>query len=369
MDDERIVAQDISECLIQMGCEVCGTALSGSEAIFKAGELSPDLILMDVVLQGDMDGIDAAKIIRERFDIPCVFLTAYSDEGVLSRAKLTEPAGYIVKPFEESGLRSTVEIALHKVDTEKALRESHEWFATTLMSIGDGVIATNKEGMIRFMNPVAESLTGWKSEEAAGSHLSEIFRIFNERTRQPAKNPALIALESGLTENLEDEAVLVCRDNSIIPIDDSGAPIRDRHERVVGAVLVFRDMTEQRAAAAKIKQHQEHLEELVQERTCRLTQKTSCLNRRSKSAAARRLPSSARWARRRCSPGFRASSSSSSRWTRRKASPTGWRGSANSCGSKPPMCCDRGRRGTTRSSARSSGSPRAGSRPRRNARR
>ena len=138
VDDERIVAQDISECLISMGCDVIGTALSGDEAIEIAANLRPDLIMMDIVIQGEMDGIDAAKIIRESYDIPCVFLTAYSDPKVLTRAKECEPAGYIVKPFEEAALRSTVEIALYKVDMEHALKESHEWLATTLNSIGDG---------------------------------------------------------------------------------------------------------------------------------------------------------------------------------------------------------------------------------------
>ena len=101
---------------------------------------------MDVCLQGEMDGIQAATLIRQRFETPAIFLTAYSDRGVLDRAKSAEPAGYIVKPFEEASLRSTVEIALHKCDIERALRHNHEWFVTILMSIGDGVIVTDTAG-------------------------------------------------------------------------------------------------------------------------------------------------------------------------------------------------------------------------------
>ncbi|MEM0895314.1 MAG: response regulator [Verrucomicrobiota bacterium] len=123
VDDERIVAQDVSECLENMDCLVVETALSGPEAIQKARDLRPDLIMMDVVLQGDMDGIQAAGIIREELDTSCVFLTAYSDPEMLDRAKFTNPAGYIVKPFEEASLRATVEIALYKVAAEKELRE------------------------------------------------------------------------------------------------------------------------------------------------------------------------------------------------------------------------------------------------------
>ena len=99
VDDEAIVAHDISECLSHLGCEIVGTALSGPDAIEKAGRFRPDLIMMDIVLQGPMDGVEAATHIREHYDIPCVFLSAYSDPAVLARAKIASPAGYLVKPF------------------------------------------------------------------------------------------------------------------------------------------------------------------------------------------------------------------------------------------------------------------------------
>jgi len=267
VDDERIVAQDISECLISIGCDVVGTALSGLEAIEKAGELRPDLIMMDVVIQGEMDGIEAAQIIRDRYDTPCVFLTAYSDAAALARAKACEPAGYIVKPFEEAGLRSTVEIALYKVDMEHALKESHEWLATTLNSIGDGVIATDAQGDVKFMNPIAEALTGWQTQVATGRPLAEVFTILNEETRNPAPNPAMRALEEGCVCSLDHGTILIRPDQSVIPIDDSGAPIRDNLGNIIGAVLVFRDVTDTRKAELEVRRHQEHLEELVEERT------------------------------------------------------------------------------------------------------
>ncbi|MFT5106830.1 MAG: two-component system cell cycle sensor histidine kinase/response regulator CckA [Pseudoalteromonas tetraodonis] len=274
VDDERIVAEDISECLEAMGCEVIGTALSGAEAIEKAASMRPDIIMMDIVIQGDMDGIDAAKIIRDNYDIPSVFLTANSDPGVLSRAKACEPAGYIVKPFEEAGLRSTVEIALYKVEMEHALKESHEWLATTLNSIGDGVIATDNQGRIKFMNPIAETLTGWDTSQATGRPLTQIFTIYNEDTQQPTANPAMRALEEGCVFSLEHGTLLARPDGSVIPIDDSGAPIRDNAGNIIGSVLVFRDVTENRKAEMEVKRHQEHLEELVRERTHKI-QKTN----------------------------------------------------------------------------------------------
>jgi PAS domain S-box-containing protein len=272
VDDERIVAQDIMEVITHMGCEVAGTALSGPEAIEKAGLLRPDLILMDITLQGQMDGVEAATIIRDRFDIACVFLTAYSDSSYLERAKLTQPAGYMVKPFEEGGLRSTVEIALYKVDLERALKESNEWLQTTLMSIGDGVIATSNTGRVQFMNPLAEKMTGWTSQEAVGAWIEDVFPIANENTGERVANPALESLRTGHVVNLAKGTVLVQRDGTAIPIDDSGAPIRNNKGEIIGSVLVFRDTTEARRAEREVKRHQERLEELVQERTGELTQ-------------------------------------------------------------------------------------------------
>ena len=111
VDDERIVAEDISECLAAMGCEVLGIAITGEQAIAMTASHQPDLVLMDICLQGHIDGLEAALAMRERWQIPVVFLTAYSDPGVLQRAKQAGPLGYIVKPFDEAGLRTTVALS------------------------------------------------------------------------------------------------------------------------------------------------------------------------------------------------------------------------------------------------------------------
>jgi PAS domain S-box-containing protein len=257
-----------------MGCEVIGTALSGPDAITKAGTLQPDLIMMDIVLQGPMDGVEAATIIRQRHDIPCVFLTAYSDGAVLARAKAAAPAGYMVKPFEEAGLRSTVEIALYKVDLERALRESREWFLTTLMSIADGVIATDAEGRIKFLNPPAEKLTGWSSQDAGGFTVEQIFSVADDKSGKPARNLLRSALAESQTLNREKGVALVRRDGRSVPIADSAAPIRNREGQLVGAVLIFRDITERRRSERDLEDEHGRLEELVKERAGEL-QKTN----------------------------------------------------------------------------------------------
>lgn len=295
VDDEAIVAYDISECLTHLGCEIVGTALSGSDAIEKAGRCRPDLILMDIVLQGPMDGVEAAIHIREHFDIPCVFLSAYSDPAILARAKIASPAGYLVKPFEEAGLRSAVEIALYKVDLERALRESKEWFMATLLSIGDGVIATTAQGLVRFMNPLAEALTGWNSADATGCDIEEIFPIFSETTRLPMGNPVRPALLDNRLVTSPGGTLLQRRDGTCLPVDNSATPIRSSRGETSGAVLIFRDITQRRDVEIEVQRYQNHLEELVTERTAEIQHTNRRLlaeieeRRRADEALARRL--------------------------------------------------------------------------------
>jgi len=246
VEDEGIIAKDIQNTLESLGYAVPAIASSGEEAIKKAAETLPDLVLMDIVLEGHMDGVEAAERIRDRLDIPVVYLTAYADNKTLQRAKITEPYGYILKPFSERELYTTIEMALYKHKMEKKLRESQQWLVTTLKSIGDAVIATDAGGFITFMNPVAEALTGWNQEDAAGKPLKKLFNIINEETGKQAEDPATRVLREGVVVGLANHTVLVARDGTKYPIDDSGAPIRDDKGNITGVVLVFRDITEKR---------------------------------------------------------------------------------------------------------------------------
>ncbi len=119
VEDEIIIAMDIQGNLIKLGYEAPTIVSTGEAAIEKTEKLQPDLILMDIKLNGDMDGIDAAKEIRERFDIPVAFLTAYADEMTLRRAKATDPIGILLKPFRERDFRSFIKMALEKCNIEK----------------------------------------------------------------------------------------------------------------------------------------------------------------------------------------------------------------------------------------------------------
>src|ERR1051325_5587518 len=168
VEDEAIVAMDIQERLGSLGYDAPGTAATGERAIELAGQLRPDLVLMDIRLNGDMDGIEAAEQIRRRLDIPVVYLTANADSPTLRRALESEPFGYLIKPFEERELHTTIQMALYKHHADRRLRESEQWLTAMLRGIADAVIATDEQTIIRFMNPVAEALTGWAQADAFG---------------------------------------------------------------------------------------------------------------------------------------------------------------------------------------------------------
>jgi PAS domain S-box-containing protein len=128
----------------------------------------------------------------------------------------------------------------------KATTISRQWFATTLASIGDAVIATDTKGFITFINPVAQTLTGWKQEEANGKLLKEVFKIINEQTREPVEDPVAKAIREGTVVGLANHTVLIAKDGRETPIDDSAAPIKNQRGELTGVVLIFRDVTERR---------------------------------------------------------------------------------------------------------------------------
>ncbi|MHC1744469.1 MAG: PAS domain-containing protein [Syntrophobacteraceae bacterium] len=246
VEDEAIVAADLAGKLGQLGYQVVGIASEGQQAVDRTSHLRPHLVLMDIRLEGAMDGIEAAELIRQHHDVPVIYLSAHSDVGTLARARLTGPFGFILKPFDERDLAIQIELALYKHRAERQIRDQREWLRVTLASIGDAVIATDAEGRVSFVNPVAESLTGWKSAEALGQPLSSIFRVVNERTGEPLDEPVTQVLREGRMVPLANHAALITRDGRAVPIEDSAAPILDAGGRVIGAVLVFHDVTERR---------------------------------------------------------------------------------------------------------------------------
>ncbi|HEV8482530.1 MAG TPA: EAL domain-containing protein [Blastocatellia bacterium] len=159
VEDESIVALDIQDRLESLGYEVPATVASGEMAVELAGVLRPDLVLMDIHLQGLMDGIEAADQIRQRFGVPIVYVTANADHPTVQRAKMTEPFGYIIKPFDERELHTTIEMALYKHQAEQALRESEERYRL-LVELSPEAIVVERDEKIVYANSAAANLFG-----------------------------------------------------------------------------------------------------------------------------------------------------------------------------------------------------------------
>lgn len=165
VEDESIVAMDIQDRLESLGYDVPATVATGERAIEKTEMLRPDLVLMDIQLQGDMDGVQAADAIRRRFGVPVVFLTANADDATIQRAKVTEPFGYIIKPFEERELHTTIAMALYKHQADRKMRESEERYRM-LVELSPEAIALQSDGKLVYINPAGATLLGAESPAA-----------------------------------------------------------------------------------------------------------------------------------------------------------------------------------------------------------
>jgi PAS domain S-box-containing protein len=243
VEDDPIIALELEDRLPEIGYGVCAVTPSGEDAVDRASYLRPDLVLMDVRLKGAMDGIGAAAEIRAHLDIPVVYLTAYADQDTLQRAKLTEPFGYIIKPFEVRDLQAAIEMALYKHRMERKLKESEQWLAITLKSIGDAVIATDSKGFIAFTNAAADALTGWEQREVLGKEAAGTLQMLDRDTMVIVDNPVTRVLEDGLAASLANH-LLLTKDGRTIPIDGNIALIKDDQGNVNGAVLVFQDISQ-----------------------------------------------------------------------------------------------------------------------------
>jgi len=165
VEDEEIVAADLASKLARLGYEVRGSAARGEEAVGLARELQPNLVLMDIHLKGPMDGVAAAEVIRRQSDLPVIYLTAHSDRATVQRAKLTEPFGYILKPFEELELETHIEMALYKHRIERELRQSEERYRLLFDRSPDGVFVVDAAGRFVVANPACEIISGYSAAE------------------------------------------------------------------------------------------------------------------------------------------------------------------------------------------------------------
>lgn len=242
VEDEVLVARDIQARLQRMGYEVVGTVARGEDAVSTALAESPDLILMDINLKGEMDGIEAATQINEVRSVPVIYCTAYSNDEVLERAKITSPFGYVLKPFDNRELEINIEIALFKHQVEQDLAKTKQNLDATLANVSDGVIAADQTGQVILINAVAESLTDWPEERSKNVMLDEVLVLEAFEPGQPAinlLNPETFVYWkqfSGMRQ------LLVRPDGTRIPIELSANSLDDGEQLTV---VTFRDISQQ----------------------------------------------------------------------------------------------------------------------------
>lgn len=239
VEDEVLIAKEIERRLISLGHKVAGMAKSGEEAIAMSATKGPTLVLMDIKLKGELDGVEAAGRIRSQLDIPIIYLTSYADAETLQRAKATDPFGYIVKPLTDSSLPVSIEMALAKHDLQQRLRATGAWFFSALRAISDGIIGVNADDEIWFMNPAAESLLSCQEEAALGKPVNEVVSLADEKTSFP---PEVLNNMSKISEGLWSTGILLSHNGRRIPVETHRSPIM-AGEAFLGSMLVFRDLS------------------------------------------------------------------------------------------------------------------------------
>ncbi len=260
VEDEAIVLLDIRSRLAGLGYSIVGTASTGDEAIVKANATRPDVILMDIGLKGDIDGISASETIRKTQDTPIIYLTANSDITTLQRAKITGPFGYVLKPFDERELRVTIEMALYKHRMDRDLNDARQWLTATLRNTGDCIIGTDESGVVKFLNTVAEDMTGWGLGETAGKDFQSVFKIEH-------LDGTPFSLRDGKNDNNGEPgrssiiATIVNKEGNQMPVEYRHVPIKDDWGKVTGTVYIFSDITDKLRGVRDFRESQKLAEE------------------------------------------------------------------------------------------------------------
>lgn len=242
VEDDSIVAMDIRKSLNHFGYAVISPVSSGEKALESIEKNRPNLVMMDIMLAGKMDGITVAEKINARYDIPVIYLTAHSDSKIFLRAKKTAPFGYIAKPFHKNDLNIAIQIALHKHKQEMGWKEDLQWFSSVFQSLGDPALIADKKGVIRFVNSSFSGLTGWKAGKVVGQPLKTGIAIYDERG-----NEIKITFVKFLREDVYVEmgfVELAGKGNRKIQANLDIAPFKDSKGENLGVALFFRKVDE-----------------------------------------------------------------------------------------------------------------------------
>lgn len=241
VEDEGLVALQLKEVLGRMGYEVPAVVASGAAALEHVLEDCPDLVIMDIRLDGAIDGIETAKRIREIYSVPVIYLTADLNEKTLERAKETESYGYVIKPFDERSLRATIEITLSKAQRDREQKQENDWREIILKNIGECIVATDCKACVTHVNQLACEVLGREEARCLGRKLSEIIRLV-DKTSGVSET---LSVTKAVIENEsigKDECLLVIDSNRSFPVRYRLQPMKNKNENTIGALLFFKEL-------------------------------------------------------------------------------------------------------------------------------
>ncbi|MGE5498229.1 MAG: PAS domain S-box protein [Syntrophothermus sp.] len=266
VEDEMIIAMDIKRRAVSLGYDVIAHFQTAEECISKLPGLNPDLILMDIILSGDIDGIEAAGIIKERFNIPLIYLTAHADETTIQRAKVTQPYGYILKPFEIRDLETTIEIALYKHSMESKLAESELKYRTLVHTATDAVLILDYNGDIISFNPSVSLMFGYSEQEITGASIKKLLPdVFINHTVEGVKR--FLSVGKSISSNII-ELTARKKNNRSFPVELSFSEWSSNNNSF--STLIIRDITKRKKIEEELKRAHDEMEERVEERTIEL---------------------------------------------------------------------------------------------------
>lgn len=239
VENEGLVGCDLAAGLTGLGYQVLGSCATGEDALKRYDEWQPDLVLMDIHLDGGLDGIETARRLQQKGHVSVIYVTACADLDTVQRARETRPQGYLLKPFNPDELRLTVEVAAtrHLAERERLRREQS--YFETFQSLADGVIAADLAGVIVFMNPAAARITGWDDHQAVGRSLHEVFRIYHA-----SGEPAPVELSTATQPAPGRTVWLTNRNGGRVPVQDRSTPLRDQSGQLTGVVILFHGTSE-----------------------------------------------------------------------------------------------------------------------------
>jgi diguanylate cyclase (GGDEF)-like protein/PAS domain S-box-containing protein len=267
VEDNHLVAEDLRLKLDNYNYNVLGIVANGLAAIESAAHLCPDVVLMDIILDGAMDGIQAAEIIRKLYDIPVIYLTAHTDQAMLDRAKVTEPLGFLMKPCDSHDLHATLTLACHKAEIERH-RQEICLLDATVVSLSDALVAWGQDGKIIRVNQALTKLLGITADTLLGSDVLESIKLSSVDTGQLVTRDLIHSVEHFGELKDEQDLLLKCRSLPPVAVRVCGNKIEDDRDQCFGHLLLIHDDTERKQKDMALKDSEFRFRQLVNHLEC-----------------------------------------------------------------------------------------------------